>query len=143
MANAVVKVVVAVLLAVHTLLIAIGIGGLVEWSGFEPPWTPYSNPELPRWMLLLQWLLMLIAGVMFIAGYLSRWRLLPFAMLAVYSVMAGVCAVQTFFYLINADRFVDMAIEYAEYTAILLFLFLTPAMRTRFPRNLRAPSMQP
>lgn len=127
--------VVPLLLGVHTLLVAIGAAGLVEWFVADPPWARFSNPELPRWMLLLQWLLMLGAGVVFIAGYLARRHWLPFAMAGLYAVMAAVCAVQTFTMLTNDNRFTNMAIEYLEYTAILLFLFGAPEMRWRFART--------
>jgi hypothetical protein len=46
--------------------------------------------------------------------------------------MALVCAYQTFFILTNATRFRAMAIEYAEYAAILLFLFASDHMREHF-----------
>jgi hypothetical protein len=121
-----------ILLAVHALLVVIGVGGLVEWFDHDPPWPRFSNPELPPWMLMLQWLLMLGAGVLFIAGFLARWRRLPWAMFGIYAVMAAVCAHQTFTMLTNHDRYTDMAIEYAEYTAILLILFFLPPMRRWF-----------
>jgi hypothetical protein len=128
------KVVVAILLGVHALLVAIGVGGLVELVA-TPPWEPFSNPDLPRWMLTLQWLLMLGAGLLFIAGFLARWRLLPWVMAFVYGVMAAVCAIQTFTMLTNENRYLLMAIEYVEYTVILLYLFNAPAMRRRFSRK--------
>lgn len=127
--------IVVVLLGVHALLIGIGVAGLFEWFVVDPPWTRFSNPELPRWMLLLQWLLMLGAGMLFVAGYLARWRWLPLAMAGTYAVMATVCAVQTFTMLTNDNRFTNMAIEYLEYTAILLFLFGAPEMRKRFRKS--------
>jgi uncharacterized membrane protein YphA (DoxX/SURF4 family) len=120
------------LLGVHALLVVIGIGGLVEWFVPDPPWTRFSNPELTPWMLMLQWLLMLGAGVLFIAGYLARWRALPWALMATYAVMAATCAYQTVFMLTHDSKWMDMAIEYLQYTAILLFLFFDPLMRQRF-----------
>ncbi len=122
----------AVLLAVHGILIVIGAGGLVELAVAQPPWTPYTNPELPGWMLLVQWLLMLAAGAVFIAGYAMRLRALPHLMAGIYAVMAAVCALQTFTMLSNADRFTNMAIEYAEYAVILVYLYVAPPMRARF-----------
>ena len=122
----------AILLAVHGLLIVIGAGGLVELAVDKPPWTPFSNLELPGWMLLLQWLLMLTAGAVFIAGYAMRLRALPHMMAGIYAVMAAVCALQTFTMLSNADRFTNMAIEYAEYAVILVYLYAAPPMKARF-----------
>jgi hypothetical protein len=56
-------------------------------------------------------------------------------MLVVYGAMAAVCAYQTFFLLTDADRFRGMAIEYAEYALILVFLFRSRAMRVHFGRD--------
>ncbi|MCC7510552.1 MAG: hypothetical protein IT464_14415 [Planctomycetes bacterium] len=124
--------IVIVLLGVHALLVVIGVAGLMEWFVAQPPWPRFSNPELPRAMLALQWLLLIGAGAVFVAGYLARWRWLPFAMAASYLMLGAVCAVETFTMLTNEDRFTNMAIEYLEYTAILLFLFGAPEMRRRF-----------
>lgn len=124
-----------VLLGVHALLVGIGLAGLVEWFLADPPWARFSNTDLPRWMLLFQWLLLIGAGVLFIAGYLTRWRWLPFAMAGMYAIMGGVCIVQTFTMLTNDNRFTNLAIEFLEYTVILLFLFGAPEMRRRFARD--------
>ena len=122
----------AVLLAVHAGLALWGLAGVVELLVDEPPWPRLSNPlfELP--VLVAQWALVLLAASVFIAGYLARWPRLPAAMAAVYAAMAALCAFETFTILRHPDRFLDMALEYATYVAIIVFLSRAPAMRRRF-----------
>lgn len=55
-------------------------------------------------------------------------------MLVIYGAMATTCVYQTFFILTDPDRFRALAIECAEYTLILLFLFRAPYARARFAR---------
>jgi hypothetical protein len=114
-----------VLVLVHSFLGLWGMVGLAEWLLPSVPWPRVSNPELPRGILLAQWVLLLTAAGVFIAGYFTRWRLTPWAMAAVYTAMASLCALQTFTYLTNESRFRAMAIEYVEYAVILVILFST------------------
>jgi hypothetical protein len=83
-------------------------------------------------MLALQWLLIAAAALVYIGGYVGRWRRTPVAMSVIYAAMALVCAYQTFFILTHPSRFREMALEYAEYAVILAFLFRSQHMRERF-----------
>ncbi len=65
------------------LLIHIGLGvwavmGLAEWVELAVPWRRVSNPLFPQWLLLLHWLVVASAAVVFIWGYVRRsdglWR---------------------------------------------------------------------
>jgi hypothetical protein len=123
------------LLAVHAGLGAWALVGFMELALPEVPWKRVSNPLFSSSMLLLQWSLITVAATVFIIGYLRRWKHTPVAMLGVYGAMALVCAYQTFFILTNASRFRAMAIEYIEYTVILVFLFSSNHMRLRFSRS--------
>jgi hypothetical protein len=123
--STVVTVVGILLVLVHVFLIGWASVGFLEWFLPSVPWTRVSNPDLPRWMQLVQWCLILLAGVVFVAGYGARWRHTPVAMAVIYAAMAAVCAVQTFTYLTSPTRYRAMAIEYAEYTVILAILFAT------------------
>jgi hypothetical protein len=131
------RIIAALLLVVHA---GLGLWALVGFAEllFDVPWSPVSNPLFSPPMLLLQWTLIATASLTFIVGYARRWPPLPKAMLAIYGAMALVCAYQTFLVLTSPTRFRAMAIEYAEYTLILLFLFFAQPMRTRFRSN-RAP----
>jgi hypothetical protein len=122
------------LMAVHAGLGAWALVGFAELLLSEFPWARVSNPLFSRSMLLLQWTLIGTAAAVFIAGYLTRWKHTPPAMLLVYGAMAAVCAYQTFFILTSPSRFRAMAIEYLEYAVILAFLFFSTHMRLRFGR---------
>jgi hypothetical protein len=111
------------LLLVHAGLAFWALVGFGELVFDEVPWQRLSNPLFSPGMLVLQWMLISLAALVFIFGYLKRWRGLPLAMLATYGAMALVCAYQTFFILTDPTRFRAMAIEYCEYAVILWFLF--------------------
>jgi hypothetical protein len=121
------------------LLLVVVHGGLALWAlvGFaelalaQVPWNRVSNPLFSTSMLLLQWSLIATAAGVFIVGYTRRWHGLPVAMSIIYGMMAATCAYQTFFILTHAGRFRAMAIEYAEYAAILGFLFYTERSQLR------------
>lgn len=133
------RLVAALLLLVHVGLGVWAVVGFAEWLLAEVPWSRISNAELSRAMLLVHWTLIGTASVVFIVGYLSRWPRTPTAMLVIYGAMALVCAYQTFFVLSNDSRFVAMAIEYAEYAVISLFLWRSELMRERFFAGLSQP----
>lgn len=120
------------LVAVHVGLGAWAVVGFLELALPSVPWNRVSNPLFSVPMLLLQWTLLAVAATVFIAGYLTRWKHTPPAMLGIYSTMALVCAYQTFFILTDPNRFRAMAIEYAEYAIILVFLFFSVHARARF-----------
>lgn len=125
------RIIAALLLVVHAGLGLWALVGFLELSLHTVPWSRVSNPLFSRPMLLLQWSLIALAAMVFIAGYLVRWRPTPVAMLVVYGAMVATCAYQTFFVLTAPSRFVAMAIEYLEYALILWFLFSSEYMRAR------------
>lgn len=120
------------LLVLHAALLVWALLGLAEYFVADPPWPPLANPLFPAWLQLAQWLVVLAASTVFLAGYALRWPWLPRAMVAAYGAMAAVCALQTTSYLEHPGRYLDMAIEYAAYLAILAWLFRAPAARRRF-----------
>jgi hypothetical protein len=128
------RVIAGILLAVHAGLGAWALAGFLELALPDVPWKRLSNPLFSPAMLLLQWSLISVAATVFIAGYLSRWKHTPMAMLCIYGAMALTCAYQTFFILTSATRFRAMAIEYIEYAVILMFLFFSNPMRLHFSR---------
>jgi hypothetical protein len=119
------------LLVVHAGLAGWAFVGLLELGLPSVPWPRISNPAFSSSMLLLQWVLVATAALVFITGYLRRWSRLPVAMLVIYGAMASVCAYQTFFILTNPSRFRAMTLEYVEYAVILWFLFTSDHIRSR------------
>jgi cation transport ATPase len=126
---------VIVLLIIHAGLFLIGVAGMWEWLSDSVPWTPFSNSLFPRSILLLEWLSLIGAGALFVVGYARGWRRLPVVMLVVYTALSAQCAVHTFGFLQHDARFTEMAIEYAEYAVILLFLYRSEHLRRRSARR--------
>lgn len=119
------------LVVLHAGLFLVGVAGMWEWLAGSVPWAPFSNPSFPRSILLLEWLSLIGAGALFVAGYGLRWRRLPVAMAVAYAILAAQCAVHTFGFLAHEARFREMAIEYLEYALILAYLFRSAHIRRR------------
>ena len=119
------------LLAVHAGLLCWALVGFAEMVLATPPWPRLSNPLFSPGMLFLQWVLVAGAALTFLLGLALRWPRLRGAMAAWYAAMAATCAWQTFFILEHDTRFLAMALEYAEYAAILLYLHHSSAVRAR------------
>jgi len=111
------------LVVLHAALLVWALLGLAELWISMPPWPALANPLFPPWLQLAQWLAVLAASAAFLLGYALRWAALPWAMAVGYGAMAVVCALQTTGYLQHQGRYLDMAIEYAAYVLILIWLF--------------------
>jgi hypothetical protein len=117
------------LIAVHVVLGLWAAVGFAEWFVSDVPWPRISNPLFPRDVLFAQWALSLGAAVLFLAGYARRWPWKPAAMAVVYTLMALLCAVQTFTWMEGTMRFVAMGAEYVAYAVILGVLFRSERYR--------------
>lgn len=140
LSDRVARVLAVFLVLVHAALMAIGIIGLAELLLPSTPWAPISNPAFPVPILWLEWLLLLAAGILFVFGYLLRWRYTPAAMAVAYGALAALCMIQTTWYLEGRMRYPLMVLEYLEYALILVFLFRSRYMRHRF-RIARRPNL--
>lgn len=129
------------LLCLHAALLVWALAGWSEWLMPRVPWPEVSNPLFPRWLLLFHWSAVLIAAVLFLVGYLARWKRTPAAMIGAYACMAAVCVVETFFFLEHPLRFAALLAELTAYLAILLALFRLPSFVARFAPT--APSEVP
>jgi len=113
-----------VLLGTHAVLVVWALGGLVEWVTPEVPWGALTVTDLPRGLMLVHWLAMLGTGLAFIIAF-ARWRQhLLAVMAAAYLSLVAICAIETFFYLQNASRYANFAVECATYAGILGILWL-------------------
>ena len=120
------------LVLVHIVLIVWCVLGLAEMMLPEIPLPKVGNALFPTSIQLGQWLLVLAVASIFILGLAARWRHTPLAMAAGYALMAGLCAVETIGYLKHDLRYPAMALEYAAYIVILLFLFRSRTARASF-----------
>ena len=123
-----------ILVAIAIVLTGWGALGFVEYLTGYAPVVPLQNPAFPAGTQFLHWVLILLAGLVFLFGYFGRWRRTPEAMLVLYAMMAGLCFVQTFDFMTNPGRYLAMALEYAAYAAISLYLFRSERMKRRFDR---------
>jgi hypothetical protein len=133
-------------LAVHTAVALWAVAGLVELARPSWPWPAVGNPDLPAGVLVVHWLLMLGTGSVFLVGYARGWRTTPAAMATCYAALATMCAVETFGYLTNDSRFVDMGLEYVTYAVLLGLLYRAPVrdlFRTATARSVHWPGDEP
>lgn len=112
-----------VLFAIHLLLGVWSLGGFIEMLLDDVPWSPFTNPQFPNWLLLFHWGSVLFASVSFCYGYLTHWPKTPLYMSVAYALMALVCVVETFGYMTSDSKYLAMAAEYAAYIFILFLLY--------------------
>lgn len=125
------RLLIALLVLVHVFLFGWAVAGLAEWLLPSVPWPSLANPLFPDTVLLLQWLFILVTACTFLLGYAARWRHMPHAVAVGYLAMAALCAVETVGFLRHDLRYLAMALEYAAYILILLFLFRSRYVRRR------------
>jgi hypothetical protein len=126
------RLVMAALVLVHVGLVVWSVLGLAEMLLPELTWAKVGNPRFPAWIQLAQWLLVFAVASVFILGLAARWRHTPLAMAVGFALMAALCAVETVGYLTYGLRYAAMALEYAAYVAILLFLFRSRTAQQSF-----------
>ncbi|ABS64931.1 hypothetical protein Plav_3327 [Parvibaculum lavamentivorans DS-1] len=120
------------LVVLHAGLLLWALTGLMELVLPTVPWPRVANPLLPRPMLLAHWFSVLAASLAFLAGYTAGWRHTPLAVALGYGAMAIVCFVETTQFLVHDGRWLAMALEYAAYLGIGIFLFRASPARKRF-----------
>lgn len=113
-----------VIFVVKCLLFIWGLLGLIEY--FVPSVSfGLQEVNFPAGVQLLHWLLLLLTGSIFIAGFLLRWRCTPFVTVIMYATLATLCFVETIDF--NAfgggpERFFIMAAEYLLYVLLSAYL---------------------
>jgi hypothetical protein len=127
-----VKVIPALLVVVHAILLVWATFGMAEWLLPKVPWPLVSNPAFPPWLLLVHWLAVLAGAVAFLGGYIARWRATPVAVALAYASMAVVCVIETFWFLTGVGRFVSMTLEFTAYIGIVVLLRRLPSFVSRF-----------
>lgn len=123
-----IKIIAFVLVAVHIVLFVWAAGGMIEWSVQKVPWTPFSNPLFPRWLLFIHWFSIIFSSTVFICGYFTNWYKTPDLMVIGYGMMAIVCIIETFGYMTSKTKFLAMGLEFAAYI-IILFILYNPNFR--------------
>lgn len=122
-----------VLIVVHLALWLWAAGGMAEWLGINVPWPPYSNPDFPRWLLLIHWTAVLVAATGYLLGAWQGWSGTPSFMFLGYGLMALVCVIETFGYMTSSTKYLAMALEFATYAGILYLLHRPAFQAEHFP----------
>jgi hypothetical protein len=93
---------------------------------------PLQNPTFPKGTQFVHWLLIFSSGTIYLAGYFTRWKGTPFAMVVLYAMLATLCAVETFDFMKNPGRHGDFIRECIMYVGISIYLFRSQRMRSHF-----------
>lgn len=109
-----------------------GILGFLEYFTGLAPLMPLQNPTFPSGTQFVHWLLVTVAGSVFLAGYFSRWSYTPIAMMVLYASLATLCAIETFDFMVNPSRYADFARECFYYIVMSIYLVRSKRMRGRF-----------
>ncbi len=111
------------LVLIHIFLLVWATGGMIELVTAEVPWTLYTNPDFPVWLLPIHWGSVLITSIGFLVGYITRWKNTPQFMLAAYTMLFTICVIETFGFMTSTTKYIAMGTELITYTVILALLF--------------------
>lgn len=122
------------LVAVKGALIAWGVMGFVEYFATSVGFGLQDANFTPG-VQFLHWLLIVLTGTVFVAGFFSRWRHTPFATVTLYATLATLCFVETVDF--NAfgggsARFAFMAAEFILYIVLSAFLLRSARVKQHF-----------
>lgn len=86
-----------ILLIVWSVIMLIwGLAGFFEYFTGIKPIIELQNKAYPKGVQFVHWLLISLAGFIFLMGYLNHWQFTPFAMLVIFSNLAILCTIETF-----------------------------------------------
>ena len=123
-----------VLLLLSLALAAWGALGLLEYA-YPKASLGLQNPNFPAGLQFLHFFAILITGLVFLLGYVTRWPPTPFATVTMYAILATLCFVETVdFHAFGGGtaRFLPMLLEYSMYTVLSAYLLKSQVMRRRF-----------
>jgi len=132
MNDTIARIILYVLVVVHLFLGLWAIAGWIEWFVPDVFWSRISNPLFDKTMLFIHWSAILVASLLFLISFILRSKYVPVLMTIIYSIMALLCAVQTFFYLESESRYLAMLLEYTAYGLILFLLWRITFFRNYF-----------
>ena len=76
------------LLLYAVIMLLWGILGFVEYLAGIILLVPFQNPTFPAGTQFIHWLLITLAGVVYLAGYFTKWKYTPLTMVIVFSMLA-------------------------------------------------------
>ncbi len=111
------------LVLIHIFLFLWSAGGMIELISLKVSWTPYTNPDFPKWLLPIHWGSVIITSAGFLIGYFTHWSKTPEFMLASYTMLFTICVIETFGFMTSPTKYIAMVTELVTYTVILTLLF--------------------
>ena len=109
-----------------------GVLGFIEYFTQESIFIPLQNPAFPSGTQFLHWALITLSGATYLYGYLTRWAFTPFAMPIIFGMLASMCFIQTFDFMVAPGRYFSFVVECCLYIGISVYLFRSHLMQDRF-----------
>ena len=122
------------LILAASVLLGWGVLGFLEYFTGWAPLMPLQNATFPSGTQFIHWLLITLAGSVFLTGYFLRWSYTPVAMMVLYAALATLCAIETLDFMENPSRYTDFVRECIYYILISIYLVRSTRMRKRFGR---------
>lgn len=109
-----------------------GVFGFFEYFTQVALIIPLQNPTFPQGTQFIHWFLITLTGVTYLYGYLTRWKYTPMVMTLIFGMLASMCFIQTFDFMVNPYRYIAFVVECSMYIAISIYLFRSQYMQQRF-----------
>lgn len=106
--------------------------GFLEYFTGLAPVAEFQNSQFPKGTQFVHWLLITTSGATMLLGYATRWRYTPFAMVVLFAMLATLCSIETFDFMVEPSRYRSFATEVVLYIAFSIFLLRSSYMRSRF-----------
>ena len=129
------------LVLISAVLIGWGALGLLEYF-FPAVALGLQNAKFPAGLQFLHFASILATGVIFVGGYVTRWRHTPFVTVVMYAVLATICFIETVDFQAfggGPTRFIPMVAEYIAYIGLSTYLLGSSAMRHHFSPGSESP----
>ena len=109
-----------------------GVLGFLEYFTQEAIIVPLQNPTFPRGTQFIHWLLITLTGATYLYGYSQRWSYTPLAMCLLFGMLATMCFIQTFDFMVAPNRYLRFVTECSMYIGIVVYLLRSSLMQDRF-----------
>ena len=120
------------LLVATTAMLVWGVAGFFEYFTGIVPFIKLQNAAYPNGVQFVHWLLITLTGSVFLAGYFTRWKWTPFAMVLLFSNLAVLCTIQTFDFMSDQWGFRPYVTEIISYVLHSVFLLSSSLSKSRF-----------
>lgn len=109
-----------------------GLAGFFEYFTGIKPIIELQNKAYPKGVQFVHWLLISLAGFIFLMGYLNHWQFTPFAMLVIFSNLAILCTIETFDFMSEQWSLKAYFTELIFYLSTSIFLLNSAISKSHF-----------